>query len=174
MHVATTLKAADAATLEGRLRAEQASIARLSGEVPVDTTMAQLRAARRAMYVENRVYGVMVPQVLDAIEASTIAAQVASLEANEASLEVSVAALAGQAAHGRAARADRSYVAETAKAAQLTAGAEVRVMAQVPANYPRDVRLFRTVSHHLLDGAVAVAHAAYDASLVGLAAGGGS
>lgn len=171
---ASSLDPADASTLEVRLSAETASIAGLAGEVPSDTTTAQLRAARATMYVKNRVYAVMMPQVLEAIEASGVTAQVATMQASEQALGQSVTALAGQATYRQALRTYEAFVAETARAAVLSAGVTARVMGQVPADFPGDHGLFVRASRQLLAAAVDVARASYDESLLGLEAGGGA
>jgi hypothetical protein len=46
------------------------------------------------------------------------------------------------------------------------------VLAQVPADYPGDTHVFVNTNGKLLDADIALAHATYDESVIGLAAGG--
>jgi hypothetical protein len=46
------------------------------------------------------------------------------------------------------------------------------VLAQVPADYPGDTHVFTNANHQMLNAGVALAHANYDASVIGLASGG--
>lgn len=169
---AKTLTPAHAATLGARLGTESASIAALGARVPGDTTLAQLRADRAAMLKDNRVYAVMTPQVFETIEADAVAAQVASLQANEASLQSSVTALSGQPGYHTALVHYNWYVKAVDHAAAVSANVTAAVLVQTPQDFPRDTHVFVRSNRALLDADLALAHATYDASVVGLASGG--
>ena len=46
------------------------------------------------------------------------------------------------------------------------------VLAQVPQGFPGNTQVFLTQNHRILDANIALAYAAYDASIIGLATGG--
>jgi len=48
--------------------------------------MAELRAAQKSMIQGNRVFAVLTPQVVQVIEADTVAAQAATLQSGEAAV----------------------------------------------------------------------------------------
>ena len=169
---ATTLSAADSTTLTTRLATETSNIATLQSQVAAATTRAELKTASNSMYVDNRVYAVMVPQVLEVIEADATTAQVTTMQANEAALAASVSSLAGQAGYKDAEAHYEAFVANVTRASLLAQGVDATVIAQMPANFPRDTHVFVTASHRLLDAQIDLARASYDASIVGLASGG--
>lgn len=169
---AKTLIAAHAAALGARLGTESASIAALSARVPGDTTFAQLGADRAAILRDNRVYAVMTPQVFETIEADAVAAQVTSLQVNEASLQSSVTGLSGQPGYKTALAHYNWYVKAVDRAAATSTNVVAAVLVQTPQNFPRDTHVFVRAIRALLDADLALAHATYDASVVDLASGG--
>jgi hypothetical protein len=169
---ATTLSTSDQATLEARLATETANITALQGQVAAATTGAELKTASRSMYVDNRVYAVMVPQVLEVVEADATSAQVATLQANEATLEASVTSLVGQPGYKDAAVHYDAYVANVTHASVAAQGVDASVISQMPANFPGDTHVFVDASHRLLAAQIDLARASYDASIIGLASGG--
>jgi hypothetical protein len=46
------------------------------------------------------------------------------------------------------------------------------VLAQTPQGYPGNTKIFVAQNHQILDANIALAYAAYDASIIGLATGG--
>ncbi len=169
---ATQLSTSDAATLEARLSAERTSIATLAVTVAQDTSLHQLMLDQRAMYRDDRVYAVMVPQVLEAIEADGISAQIATMQAGEATLQADVASLAGQPGYRSAAQHYEAFVVSVTNAWRLVINLDAKVIAQIPADFPRDTRVFVDANRQLLAADVTLAHASYDETLVGLASGG--
>jgi cell division protein FtsB len=169
---AKSLTPADASTLAARLAAATQSIGALVTEVPSDTTFAELATARRTMIQGNRVFAVLMPQVFEVIEADTAAAQVTTMQAGEAALQGEVSALSGEVGYGAASNHYKAYVAEVTRAATATSRVSTTVMAQVASDFPHDIHVFVNANRQLLDANIALAHASYDASLVGLASGG--
>jgi hypothetical protein len=169
---ATTLSTSDAATLEARLATETTNITTLQSQVSAATTAAELKTASTSMYVDNRVYAVMVPQVLEVIEADATSAQVTTMQGNEATLEASVTSLVGQPGYKNAASHYDAYVANVTHASVAADGVDASVIAQMPANFPGDTHVFVTASHRLLAAQIDLARASYDASIIGLASGG--
>ncbi len=172
MHGSATLTVVDAATLTGRLSTETANIAALQAQVPGYNTFAELATARTAMYRDNRVYAVMAPQVFEVIEADSIAAEVTTMRANEASLQAAVTSLVGQSGYRTAAAHYEGFVSAVNEAAGISARIDARVIAEMPSNYPGSTRVFVFASHRLFDAQIDLAHASYDESIIGLASGG--
>jgi hypothetical protein len=169
---ATSLTPSDASTLAARLTAATASINSLLAQVPNDTTIAELQAARKTMIQGNRVFAVLTPQVFEVIEADTVAAQAASLQSGEAALLAEIDTLAGQPGYANALKHDTAYVAEVNVAAADSAHVAAVVIAQLPQDFPWDTHVFVNANHQLLNAEIALARANYNASIIGLAAGG--
>lgn len=169
---ATSLTAANAAVLRGRLAAETAAINALAAKVPNDRSIAQLKVERRAMIRQNRVYAVMTPQVFQVIEAASASAQLAGLQSQQSALATAVSALIGQPGAATASRHYRDFVARLQVAARATAEVDTIVLAQVPEDFPRDTHVFVAAGHRLLAAEVSLARADYDATVINLASGG--
>ena len=172
VNTATALSATTKATLLARLSTEQASINGLIAKVPTDTTWAQLRADQTAMLRDNRVYAVMAPQVFEMIEASSVASQVATMQGNEPMLQAETTSLGGQPGYKTALNHYNDYVTRLANWSTRIATVESIVLAQTPQGYPGNAVVFVNQNHKILDGNLALAYASYDASIIGLAAGG--
>jgi hypothetical protein len=168
----TTLSSSDASVLSARISTESADINALVQKVPTDTTNAELFADRQAMIKDNRVFAVLTPQVLEIIEADAISAQATTAAANETTLEAAVNSLTGQPSFNNAERHYTAYVTAVTNAQTWTAGVVTSVIAQMPSDFPGDTHVFVHANHALLNADVALAHAAYDASIIGLASGG--
>ncbi|NNN08774.1 MAG: hypothetical protein HKL85_06220 [Acidimicrobiaceae bacterium] len=169
---ATALNASAKAALQARLLTEQASINALIAKVPGDTTWAQLRSDQAAMLKDNRVYAVMTPQVFEMIEASTVATQVATMQGNEAMLQTETNSLLGQAGYHTALNHYNNYVTRLTNWSTRIATVERVVLVQSSQGYPDNTTVFVTQNHQILDANLALAYASYDASIIGLAAGG--
>ena len=168
----TTLSANAASTLEARLSTEESSIDSLIAKVPTDTTFAELRADRAAMLKDNRVYAVMSPQVFESIEASLVQVQVTTMQGNEPTLQTEVASLSGLPGYQNALNHYNSYVARLSNWSPKIVTIETVVLAQTPQGFPGNTSVFVAENHQVLDANIALAYAAYDASIIGLAAGG--
>ncbi len=169
---ATALTTSAKATLQARLLTEQASINALIAKVPTDTTWAQLRSDQAAMLKDNRVYAVMAPQVFEMIEASTVATQVTSMQGNEPMLQAETTSLQGQPGYNTAFNHYNNYVTRLTNWSTRIANVESVVLAQTPQGYPGNTMVFLTQNHLILNANMALAYASYDASIIGLAAGG--
>jgi hypothetical protein len=169
---ATSLSANTASTLEARLSNEESSIDSLIAKVPTDTTSAELRADRAAMLKDNRVYAVMSPQVFESIEASLVQVQVTTMQGNEPTLQTEVASLEGLPGYQNALNHFNTYVARLSNWATKIVTVEDVVLAQTPQGFPGNTATFVAENHQILDANIALAYAAYDASIIGLAAGG--
>jgi len=169
---ATSLTTSDASTLAARLTTATANINALLAQVPNDTTMAELRAAQTAMIQGNRVFAVLTPQVFQVIEADSVAAQAANMQASEATLLAEIDTLTGQPGYANALRHDSAYVAEVNLAAADSAHVSTIVIAQLPQDFPGDTQVFVNANHQLLAADIALAHANYNAAVIGLASGG--
>jgi hypothetical protein len=169
---ATTLSASVSTTLQARLLSEEASINSLVAKVPTDTTRAELNADRATMLKDNRVYAVMSPQVFELIEASVVAAQVTTLQGNESTLQSEVSSLLGLPGYANALNHYNNYVARLSNWSTRIATLESVVIAQTPQGYPGNTRAFVAANHQILNANIALAYAAYDASIIGLATGG--
>ncbi len=169
---ASTLSASISSTLQARLSTEDASINSLVAKVPTDTTRAEVNADRAAMLKDNRVYAVMSPQVFELIEASVAAGQVATMQANESALQAEVASIVGLPGYQNALNHYNNYVARLLNWSAKILTVEGVVIAQAPQDFPRDTSVFVAQNHKILDANIALAYAAYDASIIGLATGG--
>lgn len=169
---ATSLTPSDASTLAARLTAATTNINNLLAQVPKDTTMTELRAAQKAMIQGNRVFAVLTPQVFEVIEADTVAAQAATLQAGEATLLAEIDTLQGQPGYANALRHDTAYVGDVNLAAADSAHVSTVVIAQLPQDFPYDTHVFINANHQLLAADIALAKANYNASIIGLASGG--
>ena len=169
---ATSLSASDSSLLQARLSTEESSINALVAKVPTDTTRAELNSDRLAMLKDNRVYAVMSPQVFEMIEASVVANQVTTLQGNESTLQSEVASLVGLPGYQNALNHYNNYVARLSNWSAKILSVESVVVAQIPQDFPGDTNLFVEQNHKILDANIALAYAAYDASIIGLATGG--
>jgi len=169
---ATSLSASDSSLLQARLSTEESSINALVAIVPTDTTRAELISDRLAMLKDNRVYAVMSPQVFEMIEASVVANQVTTLQGNESTLQSEVASLVGLPGYQNALNHYNNYVARLSNWSAKILSVESVVVAQIPQDFPGDTNLFVEQNHKILDANIALAYAAYDASIIGLATGG--
>jgi hypothetical protein len=169
---ASSLSANTLATLQARLSTEEASINTLVAKVPTDTTYAELNADRAAMLKDNRVYAVMSPQVFEMIEASVVAAQVTTMQGNEGTLQSEVASLTGLVGYQNALNHYNNYVARISNWSTKIVTIQNVVLAQVPQGYPGNTRIFVDKNRQILDANIALAYASYDASIIGLSAGG--
>lgn len=169
---AAALTAGDKSTLAARLVASTTSINGLVSQVPSDTTMAELRAARKTMIQGNRVFAVLTPQVFEVIEADAVGVQVTSFQAGEPALQADVRNLIGQPGYKDALVHYDGYVAAVNRAATGASDVSARVLGQLPQDFPRDIHVFVGANRQLLSADIALAHASYDASIVGLASGG--
>jgi hypothetical protein len=169
---ATSLSASTAGTLQARLSTEAASINALVAKVPTDTTFAQLDADRAAMYKDNRVYAVMSPEVFEMIEASLVVSQLTTDQGNETTLQTEVESLAGMAGYENALNHYNNYVARISNWSTRIVNIEAKVLAQMPTNWPGDTNVFVNANHQILAANIALAHADYDAAVIGLASGG--
>jgi len=168
----TTLTPAHASVLSARLATESTSINALVAKVPGDTTVQELRADRVAMVQANRVFAVETPQVIEIIEADSIAAQVTTLTSDEPSLLASVNSLTGEPGYDNALRHYNSFVAVVGRASTASGNVVTSVITQLPSDFPGDTHVFVTANHALLNADVALAHASYDEGVIGLASGG--
>jgi hypothetical protein len=169
---ATSLSASASTTLQARLLAEETSINSLVAKVPTDINRAELNADRSSMLKDNRVYAVMSPQVFEMIEASVVANQVTTLQANESTLQSEVASLVGLPGYENALNHYDNYVARLSNWSTRIVNVEAAVIAQTPQGYPANTKNFVAENHQILNANIALAYAAYDASIIGLATGG--
>ncbi|HEY1825542.1 MAG TPA: hypothetical protein VGG21_06235 [Acidimicrobiales bacterium] len=169
---ATSLSASTSLTLQARLSAEAASINSLLAKVPTDTTSAELKVDRAAMYKDNRVYAVMSPEVFEMIEASLVVDQLTTDQGNETTLQTEVTSLTGMAGYQNALNHYGNYVARISNWSARIVNIEARVLAQTPTDWPRDTNVFVNANRQILSANIALAHANYDAAVIGLASGG--
>ena len=169
---ATSLSASASSTLQARLLTEESSINSLIAKVPTDTTKAELNADRAAMLKDNRVYAVMSPQVFEMIEASVVASQVTTMQGNESTLQSETASIVGLPGYKNALSHYNNYVARLSNWSTRIVSVEGVVLAQTPQGYPGNTKIFVAQNHRILDANIALAYAAYDASIIGLATGG--
>jgi hypothetical protein len=169
---ATSLPASASSTLQARLSTEESSINSLIAKVPTDTTKAELNADRAAMFKDNRVYAVMSPQVFEMIEASVVAIRVTTMQGDESTLQSETASLVGLPGYKNALNHYNNYVARLSNWSTRIVAVEGVVLAQTPQGYPGNTKIFVARNHQILDANIALAYAAYDASIIGLATGG--
>jgi hypothetical protein len=161
----TTLTSSDAATLSASLATETSNINTLLAGVPTDT-LAELQAARQAMFQDNRVFVVMSPQVRLTIAADTINSNAGTILTNGPT--VSAALTAREADQGYA-RAEERFAFSTAKAtvAQSTmTSVSGNVLAQTPAGWPANERVFVQARIEILRARFDLALARADLRLV--------
>jgi len=169
---ATSLSTSTSAVLQARLLTEQSSINSLIAKVPTDTTNAELNSDRAAMLKDNRVYAVMSPQVFEMIEASVVANQVTTMQGNEVTLKSEVTSIVGLPGYKNALNHYNNYVARLSNWSVRILDVESIVIGQTPQGYPGNTKVFVAQNHRILDANLALAYAAYDASIIGLATGG--
>jgi hypothetical protein len=169
---AKTLTATHAATLNANITTATANIASLTTAVEAAMTNAQLNADRNSMYKQNRVYAVLTPQVFETIEADGIAAQVSTFQASEPTLQTSVNVLVGQPGYNNAENHYVAFVKAVGNANEEATDVATEVLLQTPADYPGDTHVFVSANKSLLAADIALAHATYDESVIGLASGG--
>jgi len=169
---ATSLSSSASVILQARLSTEEANINSLIAKVPTDTNRAELNADRTAMLKDNRVYAVMSPQVFEMIEASVVATQVTAMQGNEPTLQSETASIVGLPGYKNAINHYNNYVARLLNWSAKILTVESIVLAQTPQGFPGNTKIFVDQNHRILDANIALAYAAYDASIIGLATGG--
>jgi hypothetical protein len=168
----TTLTSAHLATLTADITAASTNISALIAKVPTDTTNAQITVDRRSMVALNRVFAVLTPQVFQVIEADAISASVSSLKNEESGLLSAVNGLVGENGYTNAFNHYTAFLKLVNQASLNSTTVAATDLAQVPADYPGDTNVFVRANHQLLNADIAIAHANYDASIIGLASGG--
>jgi hypothetical protein len=168
----TSLSAAHKSVLSARLSTEASNINALVTKVPTDTTMAQLNADRQAMLRDNRVFAVETPQVIEIIEADSIAAQVTTMQGDESTLQASINSLSGQPGYENALDHYNAFVSAVGRASAASGRVVASVLPQTPQDFPGDTHIFVSANRSLLAADIALAHATYDESVIGLASGG--
>lgn len=167
-----TLTAPHVLSLKANIATATTNIDALIVKVPTDTTEAQLKLDRTSMLAQNRVFAVLTPQVYLTIEADSVTAQVTVFEANESSLQADVTALIGLPGYKTARDHYTAFVKSVNSAAAEAGNVATTVLAQTPSDYPHDTHIFVSANHQLLNADIALAHASYDESVIGLASGG--
>lgn len=169
---AKTLTPAHLLVLNTNVATATTNINALIAKVPTDTTNAELKTDRSSMLKQNRVFAVLTPQVYLTIEADSVTARVTTFEGNESSLQAEVTSLVGEPGYKTASNHYQAFVKSVNSAAAEANDVATDVLAQTPSNYPGDTHVFVSANHKLLDANIALAHASYDESVIGLAAGG--
>jgi hypothetical protein len=169
---ATSLTVTSMSTLQARLSTEQSTNNALIAKVPTDTTKAELNADRSAMLKDNRVYAVMSPQVFEMIEASVVARQVTTMQGNESTLQSETTSIVGLPGYKNALNHYNNYVARLSNWSARIVTVEGVVLAQTPQGYPGNTKIFVAQNEQILNANLALAYAAYDATIIGLATGG--
>lgn len=169
---AKTLTPAHLLVLNTNVATATTNINALIAKVPTDTTNAELKTDRSSMLKQNRVFAVLTPQVYLTIEADSVTARVTTFEGNEPSLQAEVTSLVGEPGYKTASNHYQAFVKSVNSAAAEANDVATDVLAQTPSNYPGDTHVFVSANHKLLDANIALAHASYDESVIGLAAGG--
>jgi hypothetical protein len=162
----TTLTASDSATLQSLLSTETSNIGALIAKVPTDTTIAELRADQQAMFQDNRVYVVMSPQVHLTIAADTVNANAGTILANGPTITTELNARVSDKGY---ARAEALFAYSTAKATAcqaLMTSVSSNVLAQTPAGWPGNWRVFVQARVQILQGRIDLVHARADLRLV--------
>jgi hypothetical protein len=162
----------NAATLSGLLSAEQTSINGLVTQVQQATTFAELSSSRKTMLVDNRVFAVMTPQVIETIEADSTTHQVQSLQADEPGLQAAVNSVAGEPGWRNADYHYVAFVKLVNQASGDSAGVVAKILAITPPMWPNVEHAFVLANHALLQADLDIARANYDATVIGLATGG--
>ena len=169
---AKSLTAAHVTTLSTNISTALTNINALVAKVPTDTTDIELRADAKEMVKQNRVFAVLTPQVFLTIEADNVAGEVISLQGEESNLLSAVNGLVGQHGYTNALNRYTQFVTLVNRASLDAANVATKVLAQTPANFPDDTGLFVHANRALLQANIVLAHANYDASIIGLASGG--
>jgi len=169
---AKSLIAAHAATLSANVSSALTNINALVTKVPTDTTNVELRTDEISMVKQNRVFAVLTPQVFLTIEADNVAGEVTSLHGEEPSLLSTVNGLVGQHGYTNALNRYTDFVKLVNRASLDATDVAARVIAQTPAEFPDDTGLFVHTNRAFLDANIVLAHANYDASIIGLSSGG--
>lgn len=169
---AKSLSGAHAAALTADATAALTNINALVVKVPTDTKYSQLRVDSNSMVKQNRVFAVLTPQVFLTIQADNIAATVATLQGSEQGLLSAVNGLVGQHGYTNAMNRYTDFVKLVNRANLDAANVATRVLAQTPADFPGDTKMFVNANKALLNANIELAHANYDASVIGLASGG--
>jgi hypothetical protein len=169
---AKSLTPAHVTALDANIATATANISALVASVQAATTGAQLKADREAMVKQNRVYAVLTPQVFETIEADQISSQVVTFQASEPTLQSSVNLLVGQPGYTNAENHYVSFVKSVNLANENATNVATEVLLQTPADYPGDTHVFVRANRSLLAADIALAHATYDESVIGLASGG--
>jgi len=169
---AKSLTPAHEAALSASITTATANIASLTPSVQGATTGAELRADSASMVKQNRVYAVLTPQVFETIEADAIAAQVVTFQASEPTLQTSVNVLVGLPGYKTAQNHYLNFVKNVGIANENATNVATEVLLQTPADYPNDTHVFVKANKSLLAADIALAHATYDESVIGLASGG--
>jgi hypothetical protein len=94
------------------------------------------------------------------------------MQGNEPTLQTEVASLSGLPGYQNALNHYNSYVARLSNWSTKIVTIETVVLAQTPQGFPGNTSVFVAENHQVLDANIALAYAAYDASIIGLAAGG--
>lgn len=169
---AKSLTANHVTALTADVSTASTNINALVTKVPTDTTLAQLREDRASMLRQNRVFAVLTPQVFLTIQADAIAAEVLTYQGQEAGLLAAVNALNGEPAYNNAFNHYTQFVKFVNAASLGATNVATAVLAQTPADFPGDTSVFVHANRALLEADIALAHAGYDATVVGLASGG--
>ena len=114
----------------------------------------------------------MSPQVFEMIDASVVASRVTTMLADESTLQSEVASLLGLPGYKNALNHYDNFVARLSNWSTKIVTVEGVVLAQTPQGYPGNTKIFVAENHKILDANIALAYAAYDASIIGLATGG--
>ncbi|HEY5272833.1 MAG TPA: hypothetical protein VIJ34_06315 [Acidimicrobiales bacterium] len=169
---AKSLTPAHVIALNADIASATANISALVTRVQSATTGAQLKVDRASMVKQNRVYAVLTPQVFETIEADQISSQVATFQLSEATLQSSVNLLVGLPGYTTAENHYVAFVRSVNQANENATDVATEVLLQTPADYPGDTHIFVKANKSLLAADIALAHATYDESVVGLASGG--
>jgi hypothetical protein len=169
---AKSLTPAHVIAVNANIAAATVNISALVTSVSAATTGAELRTDRAAMVKQNRVYAVLTPQVFETIEADQISSQVVTFQMSEPTLQSSVNLLVGEAGYKTAENHYVSFVKNVNQANENATNVATEVLLQTPADYPGDTHVFVKANKSLLAADIALAHATYDESVIGLASGG--
>ncbi len=94
------------------------------------------------------------------------------MQGNEPMLLSETTSIVGLPGYKNALNHYNNYVARLANWSTRIVNVENIVLAQTPQGYPGNTQIFVDQNHQILDANVALAYAAYDASIIGLATGG--
>jgi hypothetical protein len=169
---AKSLSPAHVIALNANIATATTNITALATSVQGAATAAELRSDRASMIKQNRVYAVLTPQVFETVEADQISSQVVTFQASEPTLQSSVNLLVGQPGYTTAENHYVSFVKSVNRANENATNVATEVLLQTPADYPADTHVFVKANKSLLAADIALAHATYDESVIGLASGG--